>query len=66
MRDLTLYLRDILAAMEAVEEFVVGIDFDAFLRDLKTRSAVIHQLGIMGEAAKMIPPEIRAGHPEVA
>jgi uncharacterized protein with HEPN domain len=46
------YLSDILQAIVLVESFTVGIkDFDIFLSDLKTQSAVERQLGIIGEAA---------------
>ena len=33
MRDYSLYLKDIVDAMEAVEKFVEGIDFDRFQND---------------------------------
>jgi uncharacterized protein with HEPN domain len=36
-----------------------------FLEDAKTQSAVLHQLLIIGEAAKRMSPEFRATHPEV-
>lgn len=65
MRDVTLYLRDIHAAMEAIEMFVEGIDLETFLSDLKTKSAVVKQLEVMGEAAKWVPEHIRQAHPGV-
>ena len=40
MRDVTLYLKDILQSMEAVEMFVEGMDFDWFSEYEKTKSAV--------------------------
>jgi uncharacterized protein with HEPN domain len=44
-------LSDILQAIELIESFVVDIkDFDNYLSDLKTQSAVERQLGIIGEA----------------
>ena len=60
------YLRDILEAMEAVESFVAGMDFNAYMEDFKTRSAVVRQFEIMGEAAKMVPEAIRNDYPGVA
>jgi len=46
------YLSDILQAIDLIESFTTGIkDFDNYLSDLKTRSAVERQLGIIGEAA---------------
>lgn len=59
MRNQLLYLQDILAAIERIEEFVGSMSFDEFQADDKTTSAVIRKLEIIGEAAKGIPPEIR-------
>lgn len=45
------FLSDILQAIELIESFVVDIkDFDNYLTDKKTQSAVERQLGIIGEA----------------
>lgn len=41
MRDYRLYLKDILAAIESIEQFVAGMDLQAFKADDKTASAVI-------------------------
>jgi uncharacterized protein with HEPN domain len=66
MRDVTLYLKDILESMRAIEAFVEGMDFKAFMQDLKTRSAVVRQLEVIGEAAKKVPDPIRRKNPGVA
>lgn len=42
------YLLDILRAAQLIEQFIVGMDKDAFDEDLKTQSAVIRQLEIIG------------------
>lgn len=57
MRDYTLYLKDILAAIESIEGFIAGMDLDSFQTDDKTTSAVMRKLEIMGEAVKHIPDE---------
>ena len=45
------YLSDILQAIELIEAFTNEIDtFQDYLHDLKTKSAVERQLGIIGEA----------------
>jgi len=44
------YLFDILLAIEAIEEFISGIGYLEYEKDLKTKSAVERQLGIIGEA----------------
>jgi len=55
MRNYKLYLRDILKAMESVEKFVEGMDFEEFQKDDKTSSAVVRKFEIIGEAAKRVP-----------
>lgn len=59
MRDYRIYLKDIVAAMESIEAFVAGIDFEAFQADDKTASAVMRKLEIIGEAAKQVPLDVR-------
>jgi uncharacterized protein with HEPN domain len=57
------YLSDILQAIELIEEFTISIsDYDAYVLDLKTQSAVERQLGIIGEAVN----KFTTSHPEQA
>lgn len=65
MRDSTLYLKDILAAIESIEGFIAGMDLETFQADDKTTSAVMRKLEIIGEAVKQIPDEIRQKHAHV-
>jgi len=65
MRDYTLYLKDILAAIESIEDFIAGMDLDTFQIDDKTTSAVMRKLEIIGEAVKQIPDEIRQNYSQV-
>jgi len=65
LRDYKIYLKDIVNAMESIEGFVEGMDFEEFKEDDKTSSAVIRKIEIIGEAAKNIPEEIRQKHPQV-
>ncbi len=58
-------LLDILRAARLAVEFGGGLDRDAFSKDLKTQSAVLHQLLLLGEAVKRLSEEFRAGHPEI-
>jgi uncharacterized protein with HEPN domain len=55
----------ILKAARLAIEFKGLADKMAFLEDVKTQSAILHQLLIIGEAVKRISPEFRAAHPEV-
>jgi len=65
MRDIRLYLEEILAAIESIESFVSGIDLAAFQADDKTLSATIMKLDVIGEAARQVPEAFRQLHPEV-
>ena len=65
MRNIRLYVNDILTAMIAVQEYIIDMDFEMFLGDGKTISAVERQLEIIGEAAKNIPETIRHEYPQV-
>lgn len=47
MRDHTLYLKDILAAIESIENFIAGLDLDTCQTDDKTTSAVVRDLEII-------------------
>jgi uncharacterized protein with HEPN domain len=41
------------------------LDKAAFLKDLKTQSATLHQLMVIGAAVKRLSPEFRSRYPEV-
>jgi uncharacterized protein with HEPN domain len=65
MREPKLYLKDILATMDAIEQFVEGVDFETFKNDDMMSSAVIRKFEIVGEATKHIPEEIRQKYPAI-
>jgi uncharacterized protein with HEPN domain len=57
------YLTDILQAIDLIESFISDIsNYDDYISDLKTQSAVERQLGIIGEAVnkfeKIFPDSI--------
>jgi len=58
-RKSSLYIADIIDAIEKIEEFVGTMNFEDFINDDKTSSAVIRKLEIIGEAVKQLPSEIR-------
>ncbi len=65
MRDLRLYLRDILRAIDSIESFVAGMDLQTFEADDRTSSAVVRKFEIIGEATKQIPDSLRQLHPNI-
>ena len=58
-------LLDIARAARLVLAFGQDMTKAAFLDDLKTQSAILHQLMVMGEAVKRLSPEFRDSHTEV-
>ncbi len=44
------YLSDMLFSIDSIDAFVENVNFEAYQNDLKTKSAVERQLGIIGEA----------------
>jgi uncharacterized protein with HEPN domain len=65
LRDWRPFLEDIVRACERVTRYVMGLSFDAFVRDERTYDAVLRNLTIIGEAAKQIPEFDRANWPDV-
>ncbi len=64
-RDLRLYLNDLVDACEHVRAYTADLDFSGFVADRRTVDAVLHNLQVVGEAAKRLPSEMLAGAPEV-
>lgn len=58
-------LKDIVNAAQLIVEFLEGFKKDAFIDDWKTRSAILYQLTVIGEAVKRLSAEFRAAHPHI-
>ena len=59
------YVADILTAIQEVEDFTRGMEYEAFAADKKTVNAVVRSLEVMGEAAKRVPDAARLQYPDV-
>ncbi|MEA3350174.1 MAG: DUF86 domain-containing protein [Chloroflexota bacterium] len=57
--------QDIVNAGELILEFVDGFDEETFIDDWKTRSAVLYQLTVVGEAVKRLSKDFRARHTHI-
>lgn len=60
-----LYCRDILESGGAIDSYVRGLTFDAFVLDRMRYSAVIREFEIIGEAVGKLPMELKTGYPDV-
>ncbi|MBN1587839.1 MAG: DUF86 domain-containing protein [Candidatus Omnitrophica bacterium] len=56
---------DIITAIEQIAEFVGNMSKEEFLDDYKTQAAVLHELMIIGEAAKRLSEGFRRDHKSV-
>lgn len=59
------YIQDILNAIQLCFSFTQEMTFESFEKDLKTISAVQHQILIIGEATKRLTQEFRNQHPHI-
>lgn len=64
-RDWQNRVRDVLTTIVEIREFTNGITFEQFQADRKTISAVLYNLAMIGEAVRIIPPDLEASHPEI-
>jgi uncharacterized protein with HEPN domain len=58
-------LLDVLKAARLVVAFKGKLAKSAFLRDVKTQSAILHQLLVIGEAVKRLSEEFRGRHTQI-
>lgn len=65
IREYKLFLQDIVNAINDIDNFIKGMDYTAFYKDEKTKSAVVWKIEVIGEAAKNIPQNVRSKHKKV-
>lgn len=65
MKDDRVYLKHILDEVSNVEDFLFGIEKDDFLKDKKTRNAVVRSLEVIGEVVNNLSGEIKEKSPEL-
>ena len=64
-RGLVEFLQDISRSIDAIDRFVVGVDFESFAMNEEKATAVIKKLEIIGEAVKQVPEDIRSQYPDI-
>ncbi|OGL78918.1 hypothetical protein A3J43_00865 [Candidatus Uhrbacteria bacterium RIFCSPHIGHO2_12_FULL_54_23] len=60
-----LYRAHIIEAIERIERFTVGMDYEHFRDDDKTIAAVVRQFEIIGEAVKSLSIEFTRRYPSI-
>ncbi|MBL8877333.1 MAG: DUF86 domain-containing protein [Phycisphaerae bacterium] len=58
-------LIDIDVACRRVSEFVTGLSREAFVKDVKTHSAVLYEILVIGEAVRRISADFQLRNPDV-
>ena len=58
-RDWKLFANDILECIEKIEGYLSGMSYEEFVKDERTKDAVVRNLEVIGEAANQIPEEIK-------
>lgn len=64
-RDWTILFEDILDSIEKIEQYTAGISFDDYAMNSMIIDAVVRNIQIIGEAAKNVPTDVKAKHPEI-
>jgi uncharacterized protein with HEPN domain len=64
-RDYKLFVKDVLDAINDIERFILNLGYSDFLKDEKTKSAVVWKIQIIGEATKNIPKTLRDKYKEL-
>ena len=52
-------------AVLSIEDFTHNMGMEDFLKDEKTKSAVVRQFEILGEASKALPEDVQSMEPDV-
>ena len=64
-RDWRLRIEDILAAIERVQRYTAGSDLASFIADEMSVDAVCFCFGVIGKAARHVPEDVLAAHPDL-
>lgn len=61
-RDDRVYLEHIIQAVNKIEKYTIGLDYDVFSKDDLLMDGVIRELQVIGEAAGNLSDEFREEH----
>jgi len=61
----TAVIQDIKEAIDRILSYTSDMDYDGFLQDHKTQDAVIRNIEVLGEAAKLLTDETKNNYPDI-
>ena len=64
-RDAGLLIKDMLTAIERIDNYIADQDRASFLKDQKTIDAVVRNLEVLGEATRQLPKEFIQQHTHI-
>lgn len=64
-REWSLFVADMQEAIEKIASYVDAMTFTDFQSDTRTVDAVIHNLLVLGEAARCLPASSKENHPGI-
>lgn len=65
MKDDLIYLQHILEAIEEIEIYLKGIDYDSFIKNNMMINATLKELEIIGEASHNLSDKFKREHPKI-
>lgn len=64
-REDTAIIQDIKEAVHRIMSYTSKMEYDDFLQDYKTQDAVVRNIEILGEAAKLLSDETKRNYPNI-
>ena len=64
-REWSLFVADMQEAIAKIASYVDAMTFTDFQSDTRTVDAVVHNLLVIGEAARCLPASIKENHPDI-
>jgi len=58
-------IEDMLICISKIRQYSHGVSYEDFVNDFKTQDAIIRNLEIIGEASKLISPELKNKYPSI-
>lgn len=64
-RDYKMYIEGILSAINKIEGYITGLEYEEFIQKEMVVDAVIRNLEVIGEASKNVLENVRKQYPDV-